>query len=123
MSYSIVKNELSKAVLKMDKHLTEVWDDMLDNCEEGTSKYQTIQEICDEYWYPIKWAANEVPFINDLEADILKKALILYAKRWREHIEEEEKKSGGNYIFHPNFADQTCEDLSLKLEKLTSKKF
>ena len=118
MSYFKVKTELAKAVLKMDKHLTDVWDDMLDNCEEGTSKYQTIQEICDEYWYPIKWAANDVPSLNDLEADILKKALTLYAKEWRAHIEEEEKKHDGNYIFHPNFADQTCDDLLVKLEKL-----
>ena len=119
MSYFKVKTELAKAVLKMDKHLTQVWDDMLDNCEVGTSKYQTIQEICDDYWYPIKWAANDVPLLNELEMDILQKALANYAKMWRAHIEEEEKKHDGNYIFHPNFADQTCDDLLLKLQKLS----
>ena len=121
MSHSIVKTELAKAVLKMDKHLTQVWDDMLDNCEEGTSKYQAITEICDDYWHPIKWAANDVPLLNELESDILVNALKAYAKAWKKDIEQkslEAEAEGKVHIFHPNFAKQTIRDLMNKLQPL-----
>ena len=121
MSHSIVKTELAKAVLKMDKHLTEVWDDVLDTCEVENPRYQMLQEICDDYWYPVKWASNDIPVLNEYESEIIVKALMQYAKFWREQIEKESFEAeleGKVHIFHPNFAKQTTRDLLNKLEPL-----
>jgi len=113
--------DLKKKSEGFQSWLTEYWERMVDaNVEyENPTLYHILQNVCDEHWMHINWEIESLPDFNEMERDILDKALDNYKKMWRGHIERESAKADGNYIFHPNFADQTVEDLKLKIHSIT----